>query len=119
MSDPFSKSFPMCTRFPIVRQTLHAYMRRVNQRSRLHVYVLFLRMFSDSGMEILMIFTIFSESYTTIFSHKDGFGVPVSGTFSLAWTISTSTVSNGSSTTFRLIENIFGLSKSLVQSGHA
>ncbi len=33
--------------------------------------------------------------------------------------ISTSTVSNGSSTWLRLIENIFGFSKSSVQSGHA
>ena len=33
--------------------------------------------------------------------------------------ISISTVSNGSSTWLRLIENIFGFSKSSVQSGHA
>jgi hypothetical protein len=58
-----------------------------------------------------------SQSYTLVFCYFQT--LVISGIFSLACTISISTVSIGSSTTFLRMENILGLSKSLVQSGQA
>jgi len=96
---------------PITQQEFafcHTVRTKVKPPSyRLKAQTFPVRFFSFSTIDALVI--LFENDYALLST----------GIFSLAWTISISTVSIGSSTTLRLIENIFGLSKSLVQSGHA